>query len=263
MIGLIFGDTDLPLKILEKIRKNKIKYLIIDLSKFKKFKRNINSHTISIGEFGKIIKILKDNNCKKVLFAGKIVRPKFSKLKFDLKGLSYMPAIIRASKLGDAAILKKIIYILNTEKIKVINSIFFNPELTLVKGNYTKVKPNKNDQKEIKKGIKALNNSNPYSYTQGLITRDNKILVKESFKGTKKMILSIKKMNINSGILIKYPKKKQDLRIDLPTVGFETIKDCKKAGLKGIILKAKQNIILDKKKCILFANKNKMFINVQ
>ena len=263
MIGLIFGDTDLPLQILDKIKKKKIKYLIIDFSKSKNFLRDMNAHKISIGEFGKIIRVLKDNNCKKVLFAGKIIRPNFSTLKFDLKGLYYMPAIIRASKLGDAAILKKIINILSKEKIKVINSTFFNPELSLAKGNYTKMKPNKSDQKEIIRGIKTLNNSNPYSHTQGLIVRDNKVLVKESLKGTKKMILSIKKTKINSGILIKYPKKKQDLRIDLPTIGIETIKDCKKAGLKGIILKAKQNIILDKKKCVLFANKNNIFINVQ
>ena len=87
MIGLIFGDTDLPLQILDKIKKKKLKYLIIDLSKSKKFLRNKNSHKTSIGEFGKIIKILKENNCKKVLFAGKIIRPKFSKLKLDLKGI--------------------------------------------------------------------------------------------------------------------------------------------------------------------------------
>tara|TARA_B100000767_G_scaffold23828_1_gene21087 strand:+ start:439 stop:1110 length:672 start_codon:yes stop_codon:yes gene_type:complete len=208
MIGLIFGDTDLPLQILDKIKKKKIKYLIIDLSKSNKFLRNKNSHKISIGEFGKIIKILKENNCKKVLFAGRIIKPKFLKLKLDLKGLFYIPAIIRASKLGDAAILKKIIHILNKEKIKVINSISFNPELSLAKGNYTKMKPNKNDQKEITKGIKILNNSNPYSHTQGLIIRDNRLLVKESLEGTKKMILSIKKTKINSGILIKFPKKK-------------------------------------------------------
>jgi UDP-2,3-diacylglucosamine hydrolase len=263
MIGLIFGDTDLPLKILEKIKKKNIKYIIIDLTKSKKFARNKNTYAVSIGQFGKIIKIFKDNKCKKVLFAGKIIKPKFSKLKLDLKGLYYMAAIIKASKLGDVAILKKIINILNKEKIKVINSIFFNPELSLEKGNYTVVKPNKDDQKEIKQGIKSLNHTNPYNHTQGLIVRNNKILVKENFKGTKKMIQSIKKIKINSGILIKYPKKKQDLRVDLPTVGLQTFKDCKKVGLKGIILKAKQNIILDKKSCISFANKNKMFINVQ
>ena len=43
----------------------------------------------------------------KVLFAGKVNKPNFSKLKLDLKGIYYIPRIIKASKLGDAAILKK------------------------------------------------------------------------------------------------------------------------------------------------------------
>ena len=67
---------------------------------------------------------------------------------------------------------------------------------------------------------------------------------------------------INKGVLVKFPKKKQDLRIDLPTVGYKTLIQCKLAGLNGIILKSKRNIFLDKKKCIFFANKNKMFIKV-
>ncbi len=64
-------------------------------------------------------------------------------------------------------------------------------------------------------------------------------------------------------MLIKFPKIKQDLRADLPTVGLDTLLDCKKANIKGIVLKSMQNIILDKKKCISFANKNKMFISVK
>ena len=74
-------------------------------------------------------------------------------------------------------------------------------------------------------------------------------------KGTKKMIQSVKKDKNNPGILIKLPKKKQDLRADLPTIGLDTLKDCKKAGIKGIVLKSKQNIFLDIKKSIEFANK--------
>ena len=61
---------------------------------------------------------------------------------------------------------------------------------------------------------------------------------------------------------IKLPKLKQDLRIDLPTVGLDTLIDCKKAGLRGIVLKHKKNIFLDKEKCIEFANKNKIFIYI-
>ena len=62
---------------------------------------------------------------------------------------------------------------------------------------------------------------------------------------------------------LNFQKKKQDLRVDLPTVGLDTFKDCKRAGIKGIVLKSKQNIFLEKEKCINFANKNKMFITVQ
>ena len=59
MIGLIFGDTDLPNVILNNIKKKKVKYIIIDLSKYKKFKKDKNSNNISIGQFGKIINTLK------------------------------------------------------------------------------------------------------------------------------------------------------------------------------------------------------------
>ena len=77
MIGLIFGETDFPRYIHKKI-KNKKKYLIIDLTISKYFKKDKNSFSISIGQFGKIISILKAHKCKKVLFAGKVKKPSFS-----------------------------------------------------------------------------------------------------------------------------------------------------------------------------------------
>ena len=80
MIGLIFGETHFPKEILKKIKKKGINYLIIDLTG--SFKSDRHSYAVSIGQFGKIIKILKENNCKKVLFAGKIKKPDFSKLRF-------------------------------------------------------------------------------------------------------------------------------------------------------------------------------------
>ena len=62
---------------------------------------------------------------------------------------------------------------------------------------------------------------------------------------------------------MKFPKKKQDLRIDLPTVGFKTLNQCKSAGLRGLVLKSGKNVFLEKKKCIRYANKNNMFITVK
>ena len=262
MIGLFLGSTDFPKKILNRIIKKKKDYFIIDLTKNNLFKRNKNSYLISIGKFGQILKLINKKKCKNVLFAGKIDKPKISNMKLDIKGIYYLPRIVKASKLGDAAILKELIKILNENKIKVIKSNYFNSELTLPKGDYTKIKPNKSDSVSIKKGIKSLYNMNAHNHVQGLVIRSNNIIVKETSKGTKNMIQSINKNKKEAGILIKFPKKKQDLRADLPTVGLDTFKDCKKANLKGVVLKSNQNIFMDKKKCIAFANKNKIFITV-
>jgi len=262
MIGLFLGSTDFPKKILSRIKKKKEKYFIIDLTKENSFKKDKNSFFISIGKFGKILSLIKEKKCKQVLFAGKIDKPKISNLKLDIKGIYYIPRIIKSSKLGDAAILKELIKILNENKIKVIKSNFFNPELTLQKGNFTKIKPNKLDSISIKKGIKFLNNLNAHNHVQGLLIRNNHVIKKETSKGTKKMLQSINKIKEAGSILIKFPKKKQDLRADLPTIGLDTFRDCKKYNLKGIVLKSNQNIFMDKKKCINFANQNNMFIKI-
>tara|TARA_B100000965_G_C19028738_1_gene514329 strand:- start:19 stop:546 length:528 start_codon:yes stop_codon:yes gene_type:complete len=174
-----------------------------------------------------------------------------------------MPRIIKASKLGDAAILKEIIKILSLQSIKTISSISFNPELSLKKGNYSKIKPSKEDKKNIMKAIKTLNKLGKYNYSQGTVARNNKVIAIEGKGGTEKMLRKCKsKKYRNSGVLVKFPKIKQDLRVDLPTAGLKTLKQCKIAGLRGIVLKNKCNILLEKNKCINFANKNKMFIKV-
>ena len=264
MIGLIFGDTDFPKEILKTIKKKKLKYLIIDLSKSKKFKKDRKSYSVSIGQFGKIINILKENNCKKVLFAGKVNKPNFSKLKLDFKGIYYIPRIIKASKLGDAAILKEIIKIFTQNKIKTENSLKFNPELTLKKGNYSKIKPNSKDQLDIKKAIKLLNNLRQYNYSQGVVVRNKKVVSIEGKGGTKKLLEKSKSKKFrNHGVLVKFPKMKQDVRVDLPTIGLKTLKQSKTAGIKGIVIKSKQHVFLDKEKCISFANKNRMYISVK
>ena len=182
----------------------------------------------------------------------------------DFKGIYYIPRIIKSSKLGDAAILKQIIKIFSTEKIKTVSSLTFNPELTLSKGNYSKSKPDNDDKLDIKKAITILNSLGQYNFSQGAVVRDQKIIAIEGKGGTQKMLKKCKSKSIrHKGVLVKFPKKKQDLRIDLPTVGLKTLRQCKSAGLKGIVLKAKRNVFLERKKCITFANKNKMFVTVK
>ncbi len=260
MIGLFLGEKKLPLEILKSLKKKKIKYFIIDLSKNNKFKKDKNSYFINIGKFGKILELIKSKKCRKVLFAGNIIKPRISKLKLDLKGIFYIPRIIKASKLGDAAILKELIKILLENNIKVIKMNTYNPELTLKRGCYTKIKPSDSDLNAIRRGIHVLNKSNSYNHVQALVINNHKIVSFEKRKGTRDMLKSLRKNNLQNKLLLKMPKSKQDLRVDLPTIGLDTLKDCKKADIKGIVVKADQNIFLDKHEALKFANKNSIFV---
>ena len=267
MIGLILGETQFGSLIIEKLKLLKKKFIIIDISKNKIFSKNRNSFSLSVGQIGKAISILKKNNCKKLIFAGKVSRPNFKKTKFDLKTLVYLPKILKFSKKGDALIIKQIIKIFNNEGFKIIPSTFFNPELTLKKGTYTIIKPNKVDKKDMLKGKKIINDLSKQNIGQGAIVKDGFVIAIEGQHGTDAMlnkahilIKRLYKRRVKSGILIKFPKLDQDLRIDLPAIGIKTIKKCSKIGLKGIYVKANQNIILNKSKCLSLANKNKMFL---
>ena len=267
MIGLILGDTNIGNYIIKKLKLYKKNYIIIDISKNKIFKGDKNSYSLSLGQLGKAISILKKNHCKKVIFAGRINRPNFSKTKFDLKALLYLPKIISSSKKGDAYIIKEIIKIFSKEKIRVLNQVYFNPELVLRRGICTRRKIDFSSKKDITIGKRIIKDIKLHNVGQSIVVSNGIIIAVEDQRGTDSMLDRANKILKKApgkiekkGILLKFPKSNQDLRVDLPTVGIKTINKCSKIGLKGVVVKANQNILLDKSKCIKIANKKNMFI---
>ena len=269
MIGLILGDTHIGHVIINKLNKLKKRFIIIDISKKNLFKNKKHSVHLSIGELGKCISILKKNKCNRVMFAGRVKKPNFKKMKFDFKALFHLPKIIRETKKGDAYIINYITNLFEKEGFKIISQTKYNKEVILKKGTCTKVIPNNIDKENIKIGKKIIYDLKKIGVAQGVVVLNKKIISTENYKGTdflinksKYKILKLKKKNFKRiGILIKLPKPNQDLRTDLPTIGLKTISGCVKAGLKGAVVKSNHNIFLDKIKCIKLANKNKMFIH--
>tara|TARA_B100000029_G_C17595698_1_gene964047 strand:- start:2397 stop:3209 length:813 start_codon:yes stop_codon:yes gene_type:complete len=268
MIGLVLGDTHIGHLIIKKLKLLKKDFIIIDISKRKIFKIYKNSFCLSIGQLGKCLSILRENSCNKVLFAGRIEKPNFSKIKFDFKALYHLPKIIKETKKGDAYIINFITKLFMKEGFKIINQTYYNSELVLKKGTYTKVKPNYINKKDIKIGKKIINNLKLKGVSQGIVVVRENIIISENLKGTDFMLNKAKKKlkkytskNKREGILLKLPKPNQDLRTDLPTVGLKTVKKCAILGIKGIVVKSKHNIFLDRKKSLKIANKNNMFVS--
>ena len=152
--------------------------------------------------------------------------------------------------------------------MKVVSCIKYLPEL-LAENFVNKFKLSKQDFIDVEKGKKILNHVNKkYDVGQSIIVNKGLVVGIEAAEGTDGMILKsfsiMKKINkkMPSGVLIKVPKKIQDLRVDLPTIGYNTIRNCIKIGLRGIALKKNQNIFLDQQKSLNLIKKNNFFITV-
>ena len=87
MLGIIAGETSLPKYLIYKLTKKKIKFIILDLTQSNLYKKYTNSFILKITELGRALSILNKNNCKKIIFIGKVKRPEISSLKFDRKAI--------------------------------------------------------------------------------------------------------------------------------------------------------------------------------
>ena len=265
MIGIIAGDGSLPKLIVKKLKNKKFNHIVINLSKKNQKQQKYN---FAITQISSIIQILKKNQCKEVILAGKVTRPNFADLRFDKKIIKFLPSILDALKKGDSYLLDLVINILKKEKMKVVSCTKYLPELFVDNTKINKIISSQ-DLKDIKKGKNLLEKLNQkFDVGQSVIINNGFIVAIEAAEGTDQMLLKsskiLKKLNKNkqSGILIKLPKKIQDLRVDLPTIGYKTVKKCIDLNLNGIVLKKNAHIFLDQERSFSLIKKNNFFIKV-
>jgi len=266
MVGLIVGEGNLPRFVIFNLRKQKKEFLILDLTKNKKYKKYKNSYPFDITQLAKAISFLKNKNCKKILLIGKVIRPNLSKALFNPKLLLYLPRLLKVFKKGDSNLLSEIIKIFKENNITVLSSMHYSPELILTKSLSTK---SSNKDKEVsineKKGLKILKNLSQFDVGQTIILNNGYVVAIEGPEGTNETIkragnIAIKYNFKNKSIMIKVPKQKQDLRVDMPVIGLQTIRLCINNNIGGIIVKKNQTIILEKNKIVKLINKNNFLL---
>ena len=116
--------------------------------------------------------------------------------------------------------------------------------------------------KDIKKGQKILKEISKFDIGQSIIIQKGNVVGIEGVQGTDILIKNSKNYLVNdtNAILIKSTKHKQDLRVDLPTIGIKTMENCKKSNIYGLAFCANNTIFLDVKKIISYCDKNKIFL---
>jgi DUF1009 family protein len=251
-LGIIAGGGALPVRLAEGLSSGGIDYFIIALTDFADAAvEKIADSRCCIGEVGKIIKTLKINQCDAVVLAGNVKRPDFSHLEVDFGGVALIPKILAAAAKGDGAILSVVVQALEKSGFTVVGAETVVSALAVSHGPFGVKIPTSHDWLDIRKGAAIIKALGPFDVGQGAVVASGFVLAIEAAEGTDSMLARCASLPTSmkgespNGVLVKCPKPKQELRVDLPTIGLETVARAAAANLNGIAVEANRTIALN------------------
>ncbi len=253
-LGIIAGGGHLPRQLQEHCQSNNIKTLIV----------GFEDHTDKvkpdywgrIGAAQKIIDFFKSKDVEHLVFIGSIKRPNFLNLWPDWTTFKFF---LKAwlNSYGDDSLLKSARNELENRGFKFHGIHELLPALLMPKGVIGKTKPKDNHKKDIEVGIEAARQHGVADLGQAVLIKNGTIIAKEHRAGTNAMI---RRHGEEGAILVKMCKPQQDIDLDLPTIGPETIEACAAHKFAGIVGQADYMLAIDQDEMAKQADKNNMFI---
>jgi DUF1009 family protein len=268
-LGIIAGGGDLPRAVAEAARESGRDVFIISLTgKSDDWTSQFPRETVSLGEMGKTLRALSSNNCKDIIFAGKVDRPRLSDVRLDTKGALLMPRVAAAALKGDDALLRAVVDIFEKEGYRAVSIAEAAPSLVVRKGNIGRNRPSHDSLKDVAKGLEVVTRLGELDIGQAAAVCDGLVLAVEAAEGTDAMLKRVAGLPERlrgtpakpRGVLVKAPKPIQDRKTDLPVVGVATVENVAAAGLAGIALEADGALIVDRDNVIRAADAANIFI---
>ncbi|WP_378943843.1 LpxI family protein [Paracoccus sp. R86501] len=209
---------------------------------------------------------LLDQGITRVVFAGAIRRPKLDPEAFDPRTAQMVPRILMAMQSGDDAALRTVLDIFEENDLTICSVAEICPDL-MPDAGVLAGKPSDADTRDVQRAAQILTDTGPLDLGQGAVVAQGLCLALETLPGTEAMLAfaachgDMRPNPIGAkGVLYKAPKPDQDRRIDLPTIGPDTVDQAAKAGLAGIAWQAGGVILLDRTEVLRRAQAAGLFL---
>ena len=157
-----------------------------------------------------------------------------------------LSSIMRLKRGGDDKVVNGVVQIFESEGFRIVGPRDVVPEFVAPSGLLGRYKPGRKARADITFGLKAIRRMGSLDIGQAVVVLAERIVAVEAAEGTNAMILRCAELRGNrrisaplpSGVLVKAAKPGQELRLDMPVAGIETIEAAVAAGLEGIAIEA-------------------------
>jgi DUF1009 family protein len=224
---------------------------------------------LGIGQLGRAFQEIFSRGIRRVCFIGGLKRPEFSDLRLDWGGIKRIPDIVKFLRGGDDHALKGVIRLFEGEGLEVVGVESFAPELLAGQGDMSNCKfpADLADDLAFARGVLA--DLSAHDCGQAVVVANARVIAVEAVEGTDSMLARVADLRRNGrwrakspgGLLVKAPKRGQDLRVDLPAIGPDTLRGAEQAFLRGIAVAAGGVLMLERDALAAQADRAGLFLH--
>jgi DUF1009 family protein len=221
---------------------------------------------IGMGRLGGLLRLARAAGAREIVFVGAVPRPARS-LDF-LPDLRFLKLMLRLVGSGDNRMLTGLADEVAKEGLIVRGVHEIAPGLMLPVGPLGTHHPEREAIAAAELGFKVLDVLGPYDIGQGAVVADRRVVAIEGAEGTDLMLERVAALRASGrlksdtarSVFVKAPKRGQDLRLDTPAIGIETVQRVRRAGLAGIAVAAGQVMTPDVSSLIAAADEAGLFL---
>ena len=223
---------------------------------------------VRMGEVGKLFAELRARAVAELVIAGAMTRPEFTDLRLDWGAVRRAAGLAQLFRRGDNGLLVGLAQIIEREGIRVVGAREVAPRLLAPRGPLGARAASAEDKADITLGARLIEALSRFDAGQGAVVGAGRVLAIEAAEGTDAMLARVAEMRASgrlrfagpAGVLVKAPKRGQDLRLDMPAIGPKTIEGAAKAQLRGVAVAAGGVLTVERERLARVADAAGLFV---
>lgn len=212
---------------------------------------------VSLGQLSKLIDFFQSHKVTEICLAGAISKPRALDVRPDWLAIK---TILNLPRKGDDAILRAVLSLLESKGFKVVSGATFLPQLRPAAGVLTRRPPTAAELADIQYGWPIAGTLGGYDIGQCLVVKHNMVMAVECLEGTDATLERAFALAGAGCVAIKRFKPNQDSRVDLPSLGLQTISLLLKYQYSCMAISAHKTLFFDLEESLALADKHKLCI---
>ena len=245
-LGIIAGAGDLPLLLANAaLEQNRIPLVIQITQPASKQLKTVASETYSfgIGQVQKVTRTLLDSGVRELVIIGKIdtsilFRP-------FLVDTTAVKILAKNRNKGTRAVVAAVVEHFESQGITVVEQHRFLSELMPKEGVLTKRQPTQSQWWDIKYGMQVARRVADMGIGQTVVVKNMTAVAIEGIEGTDEAIKRGGTLAGKGVVVVKAAASNHDFRVDVPTIGDQTLRTLHAAGGSVLVVEARRTFVLN------------------